>query len=140
MRISDRISGVCSSDLNWKPADDLTLTGGRIAYPFHSTDLFYTSDLNFDGVAAIFNRKLNQDWGLFGTVGAFPVEYTNDTSTSNGSDKEESDNKWLYGAQLGAKWAINDSNRVKEIGRAHVGTPVTNAHIECRLLLEKKKD
>ncbi|SEO50034.1 putative porin [Pseudomonas sp. NFACC39-1] len=99
--------------LTWKPSDELTLTGGRIANPFYSTDLLYSGDLNFDGVAAIFNRKLNQDWGLFGTVGAFPVEYTNDTSTSNGSDKEESDNKWLYGAQLGANWAINDSNRVK---------------------------
>src|SRR3546814_6219764 len=26
-----------------------------------------------------------------------------------------------------------------EIGRAHVGTPVTNAHLVCRLQLEKKK-
>src|SRR3546814_2968595 len=26
----------------------------------------------------------------------------------------------------------------KEIGRAHVLTPVTNAHLLCRLLLEKK--
>src|SRR3546814_5549432 len=25
-----------------------------------------------------------------------------------------------------------------QIGRAHVGTPVTNAHLVCRLLLEKK--
>ncbi|MGN8346294.1 putative porin [Pseudomonas sp. SMV71] len=99
--------------LTWKPSDELTLTGGRIANPFFSTDLLYSGDLNFDGVAAIFNHKLNQDWGLFGTVGAFPVEYTNDTSTSNGTDKEESDTKWLYGAQLGANWAINDSNRIK---------------------------
>ncbi|MCJ8203426.1 putative porin [Pseudomonas sp. RGM2987] len=99
--------------LTWKPSDELTLTGGRIANPFFSTDLLYSGDLNFDGVAAIFNHKLNQDWGLFGTVGAFPVEYTNDTSTSNGTDKEQSDTKWLYGAQLGANWAINDSNRIK---------------------------
>ncbi|SCX75610.1 MULTISPECIES: putative porin [unclassified Pseudomonas] len=99
--------------LTWKPSDELTLTGGRFANPFFSTDLLYSGDLNFDGVAANFNHKLNQDWGVFGTVGAFPVEYTNDTSTSNGSDKEESDNKWLYGAQLGANWAINDSNRIK---------------------------
>src|SRR3546814_10753224 len=28
---------------------------------------------------------------------------------------------------------------VGEIGRAHVWTPVTNAHLVCRLLLEKKK-
>src|SRR3546814_7964783 len=26
-----------------------------------------------------------------------------------------------------------------QIGRAHDGTPVTNAHLVCRLLLEKKK-
>src|SRR3546814_9968036 len=28
----------------------------------------------------------------------------------------------------------------KKIGRAHVCTPVTNAHLVCRLLLEKKND
>src|SRR3546814_8858563 len=28
---------------------------------------------------------------------------------------------------------------IDEIGRAHVCTPVTNAHLVCRLLLEKKK-
>ncbi|AZD02142.1 putative porin [Pseudomonas chlororaphis] len=99
--------------LTWKATDELTLTGGRIANPFFSTDLLYSNDLNFDGVAAIFNHKLNRDWGLFGTVGAFPVEYTNDTSTSNGFDKEESDNKWLYGAQIGANWAINGNHRLK---------------------------
>ncbi|WP_375123661.1 putative porin [Pseudomonas sp. LW8] len=99
--------------LSWKPTDELTLTGGRFANPFMSTDMLYSSDLNFDGVAAIFDHKLNRDWGVFGTVGAFPVDYTNDTSSSNGFDKEESDNKWLYGAQLGAKWAINSNNRLK---------------------------
>src|SRR3546814_9061113 len=26
-----------------------------------------------------------------------------------------------------------------QIGRAHVGTPVTNAHLVCRLLIDKKK-
>jgi len=99
--------------LSWKPTDELTLTGGRFANPFMSTDMLYSNDLNFDGVAAIFDHKLNRDWGVFGTVGAFPVDYTNDTSSSNGFDKEESDNKWLYGAQLGAKWAINSNNRLK---------------------------
>ncbi|MFW0758588.1 putative porin [Pseudomonas sp. H11T01] len=99
--------------LSWKATNDLTLTGGRIANPFFSTDMLYSNDLNFDGIAAIFDHKLSRDWGVFGTVGAFPVEYTNDTSTSNGLDKEDSDNKWLYGAQVGAKWAINSNNRLK---------------------------
>ena len=99
--------------LTWKATQDVTLTGGRIANPFFSTDMLYSNDLNFDGIAAIFDHKLSRDWGVFGTVGAFPVEYTNDTSTSNGVDKEDSDNKWLYGAQIGAKWAINSDNRLK---------------------------
>ncbi|WP_347900583.1 putative porin [Pseudomonas purpurea] len=99
--------------LTWKPSEELTLTGGRIANPFYSTDMLYSNDLNFDGVAATFNHALSQNWGVFGTVGAFPVEYTNDTSTSNGTDKEDSDNKWLYGAQIGANWALNSHNRLK---------------------------
>src|SRR3546814_10351940 len=33
--------------------------------------------------------------------------------------------------------ALRDS--FGQIGRAHVSTPVTNAHLVCRLLLEKKK-
>ncbi len=99
--------------LTWKATQDLTLTGGRIANPFYSTDMLYSNDLNFDGVAAIFNHKLSSDWGLFGTLGAFPVEYTNDTATSNGFDKNESDTKWLFGGQIGANWKINRSNSLK---------------------------
>src|SRR3546814_3459898 len=33
----------------------------------------------------------------------------------------------------------SDNLRSPQIGRAHVRTPVTNAHLVCRLLLEKKK-
>src|SRR3546814_1238230 len=32
----------------------------------------------------------------------------------------------------------NIAGKAKQIGRAHVRTPVTNAHLVCRLLLEKK--
>ncbi|MEB5932859.1 putative porin [Pseudomonas mosselii] len=99
--------------VTWTPSERLRLTGGRIANPFMSTDILYSHDLNFDGVAALFDQPLGRDLSLFGTVGAFPVQYSDDSATSNGFDKEDSDNKWLYGAQLGAKWALNDSNRLK---------------------------
>src|SRR3546814_7044876 len=33
----------------------------------------------------------------------------------------------------------SEADAEAEIGRAHVCTPVTNAHLVCRLLLEKKK-
>src|SRR3546814_3379424 len=35
--------------------------------------------------------------------------------------------------------AVGAGGRAREIGRAHVCTPVTNAHLVCRLLLAKKK-
>src|SRR3546814_6667472 len=36
-----------------------------------------------------------------------------------------------------APW-MDEEPKKEEIGRAHVRTPVTNAHLVCRLLLEKK--
>jgi len=99
--------------LRWKTTDYMTLTGGRIANPFYATDMMYSNELNFDGVAAIFNHKLNNEWGLFGTLGAFPVEYTADAASSNGKDKEDSQTKWLFGGQIGADWKINRDNSLK---------------------------
>src|SRR3546814_9036258 len=36
--------------------------------------------------------------------------------------------------------SVTRDSIIEEIGRAHVCTTVTNAHLVCRLLLEKKKD
>src|SRR3546814_3543901 len=45
--------------------------------------------------------------------------------------------KWYFaGAPL---WSPQLRLPAFKIGRAHVWTPVTNAHLVCRLLLEKKK-
>ncbi|WP_313025684.1 putative porin [Pseudomonas lopnurensis] len=96
----------------YSPSERMSFTGGRIANPFFSSDLLYSNDLNFDGVAAIFNQPLNDNLSLFGTLGAFPVEYTSDSSTAS-FDKNESDNEWLYGVQLGANWRINERHRIK---------------------------
>lgn len=99
--------------LSWKATQDVTLTAGRFANPFYSTDILYSPDLNFDGIAANFNHALSSEWGLFGTLGVFPVEYTSDAASSNGFDKEDSDTKWLFGGQVGANWKINRSNSLK---------------------------
>lgn len=99
--------------LSWKATPDVTLTAGRFANPFYSTDMMYSGDLNFDGIAANFNHALNSQWGLFGTLGAFPVEYTSDSASSNGFDKEDSETKWLFGGQIGANWKINRENSLK---------------------------
>ncbi|WP_268798207.1 putative porin [Pseudomonas huanghezhanensis] len=100
--------------VTYSPSQRLSLTGGRFSNPFFATDMLYSRDLNFDGVAAVFNQSLNNQFNLFGTVGAFPVEYTNDSaSESNGLDKTSSNDKWLYGAQVGVDWKINTRNSLK---------------------------
>src|SRR3546814_1817457 len=42
----------------------------------------------------------------------------------------------LFGAELNAE---AERQTGVQIGRAHVCTPVTNAHLVCRLLLDKQK-
>ncbi len=99
--------------LNYRPSKELSFTGGRMPNPFMSTELLYSNDLNFDGIAGSFNHALDNKLGLFGTLGAFPVQYSSDDAPSNSSDKEDSENKWLYGAQLGARWDFAPDNTIK---------------------------
>src|SRR3546814_9345174 len=42
----------------------------------------------------------------------------------------------LWGSRI---WAFQCFTHRRQIGRAHVCTPVTNAHLVCRLLLHTKK-
>src|SRR3546814_9173551 len=50
--------------------------------------------------------------------------------------------KWEVSGDVGVLTVTNFSAdaTADQIGRAHVWTPVTNAHIVCRLQLEKKKN
>src|SRR3546814_4454884 len=45
---------------------------------------------------------------------------------------------WLSFAVIGLVWFVRRPHGGAQIGRAHVCTPVTNAHLVCRLLLEKQ--
>src|SRR3546814_1754084 len=48
-------------------------------------------------------------------------------------------NGWLPGSARAAGLPDLPTATSREIGRAHVCTPVTNAHLVCRLLLETNK-
>ncbi|MDA7414995.1 putative porin [Xenophilus arseniciresistens] len=101
--------------LSYKPTDWLKLTGGRFANPFVSTDMLFSNDLSFDGVAAQFDKTLssNKDLQLFGTLGVIPLEYSSDSFPRTSQDKAASENKWLFGVQAGANWKLNDNNRLR---------------------------
>lgn len=100
--------------LSHAPVDGLTLTGGRFANPFRTTDVLFSSDLNMDGVAAQFKRALAAGGGseVFGTVGFIPLEYLSPDFPSRSQDKAASKNKWLLGLQAGGTWKLNAGNSV----------------------------
>ncbi|HTJ93673.1 MAG TPA: putative porin, partial [Pararobbsia sp.] len=99
---------------DYTPANWLDIKAGRFDNPFFSSDLLFSNDLEFDGIAANFTRALPtaSDVTVFGTLGLFPIQYTNDSFPTDSPDKSGG-TQWLLGAQIGAKWKIDSRNTVK---------------------------
>jgi hypothetical protein len=94
--------------IRWRPTDGVRVWGGRIPNPFFTSELAWPEDLAFDGVAAQFDHAFSPDYGLFATVGAFPLqEFALDTR-----------DKWLYGGQVGGLWNFG-VNRFLRVGLAY---------------------
>jgi len=81
----------------------LSVSGGRLANPFFSTDLVWDPDLAFDGVAANFTPKLSDNWSAFATVGAFPIDEI------QSSDTNKAKSKWLFAGQAGLEWKTSQT-------------------------------
>lgn len=96
----------------------LTLWGGRLPSPWFSTNLVWDSDLGFEGVAARYRYRLTrssspreitgQQSNLFLTLGAFPLQEVALSSRD----------KWLFGAQLGSEWIMQNRSTFK-VGLAY---------------------
>jgi len=85
---------------------------GRAENPFVSTDILYSGDLNFDGISAGFSGLDFSDNGaFFGTLGAFPLQYSDDDWPSNQMVKGQSEDRWLLGAQIGSDWEFDSGDR-----------------------------
>src|SRR3546814_2476887 len=68
---------------------------------------------------------------VLGQVGGRPSRARANVLRSNGIQSRH----YVFDPQTG----LQTHSNAQQIGRAHVRTPVTNAHLECRILLEKKK-
>src|SRR3546814_944211 len=135
MRMSDWSSDVCSSDLWVEPreADVLISLGG---------DGFMLQTLH----AMMAKRRTLPVFGMnLGTVGFLMNEYRPEALAERiGEARRISfhplsmEVRTLAGSTV-ASSAINEVSplRATTFGSAHVWTPVTNAHLVCRLLLYK---
>jgi len=88
------------------------VVGGRFANPWLSTDLVWDPDLAFDGVAASFTPRINDNWSSFLTLGAFPLEQT-EVNTNSGKAENKAKSKWMFGSQAGIKWTASDLSTAK---------------------------
>ncbi len=88
-----------------EPADWISVSAGRIANPWFSTDLVWSENLGFEGVAATL-RLPPRTWRSFEpfvTAGYFPIR----------EDAPPRGGRSLMGAQVGFQWEAGESTRVK---------------------------
>lgn len=90
-----------------EPDKGFIMTIGRFDNPFFSTPIIWADEIGFDGVA--FQGRYNVGGGVtpFLTGGAFPVFNTDFNFSTNQPAKFQSEDKYLYGVQLGLDWKIN---------------------------------
>jgi Putative porin len=78
---------------------------GRFDNPFWSpTELVWDADLGFDGVALQARRQVFSGFTPFGVLGAFPIFNTSLDFSTIEPVKFKSQNKYLFGGQLGFQW------------------------------------
>src|SRR3546814_8954265 len=127
MRISDWSSDVCSSDLS--------LSGEPLPFPIISTNVSPEGTgiqpcVDFGAAEPRAAPKLAQATAKLVFAGENFTVLCRINSTGNIQHPEH----------IFTQRQLHSGNKLfdLQIGRAHVCTPVTNAHLVCRLLLDKK--
>ncbi|HWB59851.1 MAG TPA: putative porin [Chthoniobacteraceae bacterium] len=89
------------------PDRGLTMTIGRFDNPFFSTPVIWADDIGFDGLALQGRYNVGGGFTPFVTAGGFPVFNTDFNFASNDPSKFQSQDKYLYAAQIGTDWKIS---------------------------------
>jgi hypothetical protein len=95
------------------PGHDFNISVGRFDNPFFSSSMIWADDLAFDGVALRGSYQAADGITPFMTVGAFPVFNTDFNFSTDRASKYDSYDKWLYAAQVGSDFKVNQDVNVK---------------------------
>ncbi len=94
--------GFLKYEVGGDPESDLAFLFGRFDNPFFSaSEIIWDEDVGFDGIAVKGRYQIFEGVSIFAAGGAFPVFSTDYNFASNQPAKFESDDKWLYAAQIG---------------------------------------
>ncbi len=88
------------------------LSVGRFDNPFFSSEVMWDDDIGFDGFAVEGRYRIGPVTP-FMSGGLFPVFNTGLNYATNQPAKFKSNDKWLYGIQLGLDWKIREDLEVK---------------------------
>jgi hypothetical protein len=96
--------------IRYEPREGLALTAGRMANPWFSSDMVWSENLNFEGVAMAWQLPPSSNATLrpFATVGYFPVRESSPPRRGRS----------IVGAQIGAQWDWSPLTRLR-FGLAH---------------------
>lgn len=91
------------------PTKDIKLLVGRFDNPFFTTsDIQWSNEIGFDGIAVKANYEVVKGVMPFLTAGIFPFYNTDFNFSSNQPSKFKSYDKWIYAVQLGSNWKITE--------------------------------
>jgi hypothetical protein len=100
-----------------QPNKNLAISVGRFDNPFWDpTSIVWSRDLGFDGAAVQAKYDVGKGWTPFFNGGAFPVFNTDFNFATNNPSKFKSEDKWLFGAQLGTSVKITKEISAKASG------------------------
>ncbi|WCM25950.1 putative porin [Sphingomonas sp. QA11] len=93
-------------DIHPFKGEDAHLFLGRMANPFHLTELVWDKDVNLDGAALSYSRRFGGGLSGFIAGGAFPLDYApdDDPQTSVAKTGNGTATKWLFAGQAGLSW------------------------------------
>ncbi|WP_200860029.1 putative porin [Methyloferula stellata] len=108
--------------LKYQPIENVAFKVGRFENPFFApSELVWDQDLNFDGFAVQTKYEIAPGVVPFANAGAFPIYNTDlnfgstNFANSNAGNpvKYSSQDKWLFGGQLGVSWKPAQDYTVK---------------------------
>jgi hypothetical protein len=115
------------------PDKDFSIAVGRMDNPFFATNMIWARDLGFDGLTLQGRYNVARGVTPFLTAGAYPVFNTDFNFASNQPSKFQSEDKYLFAAQLGTDWTITKDLNAKVAGalyyfdnvEGHLSSPFT---------------
>ena len=106
-----------SYEIGAQPNEDFLAEVGRFDNPFFTvSELIWDEDLGWDGFALTGRHAVAKGVTTFASAGIFPVFNTELNFSSNRPDKFPSEDKWLYGGQVGTSVRFSKDFTVKVAG------------------------